>query len=461
MGNTVKISFSAVTHIGTSCTVNSDRIYANGRFLRPSAADYAQISLETVGTKFIFSLAGNMEDEESGISLISDLKRFHNKALSSGKDIHVKLDELVQCVEQSSNLIHSLSLGENDFGDKKPSFAGILIDEGSIAAVNLGSYRIYKLEGETFKLLVNDYKRAERLLKMGIISSEQAEMLSSQQKASIEEGRNTVKKSDVNPVKTGVTYLICSTGLVDSVNEDQIYDILASGAGEDEAAAGLVELALESGPEENVTAVVITISEAEEQKGEAPGPRTVQLRAVSGAAKSRPVYKAGTSASASRRSRSVSVDVGKIVSLVVLVLLATAVIFGGFKLWSKLGNQAKETSGQQDPGKAADGNTDETGGPASSVSDENDGSVLPDEGDAGENPGTQEPDEGSEPKDQPDTAIGPEGQTYVVKSGDMLMLIAKKFYGDENKYTLIMEANDIKDPNKIAVGQKLIIPPDK
>ncbi|NLP06612.1 MAG: LysM peptidoglycan-binding domain-containing protein, partial [Clostridiaceae bacterium] len=27
--------------------------------------------------------------------------------------------------------------------------------------------------------------------------------------------------------------------------------------------------------------------------------------------------------------------------------------------------------------------------------------------------------------------------------------------------TLIMEANDIKDPNKIMVGDKLIIPPDR
>jgi serine/threonine protein phosphatase PrpC len=252
MGNTVKISFSAATHVGSSYTVNGDRIFANGKFLRPSTADYAQISLEMVDTKFLFSLSGNMEDDESGISLISDLKKFHQKALSSSKDIHVKLDELVQCVEQSSNLIHSLSLGENDFGDRKPSFAGILIDEGNIAAVNLGGYRIYKLEGDTFKLLVNDYKRAERLLKMGIISNEQAEQLSGQQKASLEEGRSTVKKSDIISVKIGITYLICSTGLVNSVNEDQLYDILAASAGPDEAAAELIEAAVTNQPEDDV-----------------------------------------------------------------------------------------------------------------------------------------------------------------------------------------------------------------
>jgi serine/threonine protein phosphatase PrpC/LysM repeat protein len=454
MGNTVKISFSAVTHIGSSYTVNSDRIFANGRFLRPSAADYAQISLESVDTKFLFTLSGNMEDDESGISLMNDLKRFYQKALSSSKDINVKLDELVQCVEQSSNLIHSLSLGEGDFGDKKPSFAGILIDEGSIAAVNLGSCRIYKLEGDTFKLLVNDYKRAERLLKMGIISSEQAEQLSSQQKASLEEGRTTVKKSDVNPVRAGITYLICSNGLTDSVNEDQIYDILSSSNGVDEAAAELVEQAVAGGPEENVTAMVIRISEAGEQRAETPGPRTVQLRSVSGGSKARPVYKAKTAA-----RRQSSVDIGKIVSLVVLVFLATAVIFGGYKLWESIRSQAKETSGTGDTNKVTDGT--DPNEPSSSITDDDEDADIPDDGTSAGQTDTDGTDGEEGNEDQADPEIGSEGNKYVVKPGDMLMLIAKRFYGDENKYKLIMEANDIKDPNKISVGQELIIPPDK
>ena len=43
----------------------------------------------------------------------------------------------------------------------------------------------------------------------------------------------------------------------------------------------------------------------------------------------------------------------------------------------------------------------------------------------------------------------------------MLMNIAKKFYGNENKYKLIMEANGLTNPDRITEGQKLIIPPDK
>ena len=54
------------------------------------------------------------------------------------------------------------------------------------------------------------------------------------------------------------------------------------------------------------------------------------------------------------------------------------------------------------------------------------------------------------------------GQTYEVKSGDNLSKISKQFYGDSNEYMRIFYANrdKLNDPDKIQVGQQLIIPPD-
>jgi len=50
---------------------------------------------------------------------------------------------------------------------------------------------------------------------------------------------------------------------------------------------------------------------------------------------------------------------------------------------------------------------------------------------------------------------------YVVVSGDSLSKIAKREYGDANKWKQIFEANRdiIKDPNLIYPGQKLKLPP--
>jgi nucleoid-associated protein YgaU len=55
----------------------------------------------------------------------------------------------------------------------------------------------------------------------------------------------------------------------------------------------------------------------------------------------------------------------------------------------------------------------------------------------------------------------PEAQFHVVVSGDNLSKIAKKYYGDANKYPAIFEANKpmLSHPDKIYPGQALRIPP--
>ena len=52
------------------------------------------------------------------------------------------------------------------------------------------------------------------------------------------------------------------------------------------------------------------------------------------------------------------------------------------------------------------------------------------------------------------------GQTYTVKAGDTLSKISKQLYGDANEYMGIFYANrnQLKDPDKIQVGQQLTIP---
>ena len=67
-----------------------------------------------------------------------------------------------------------------------------------------------------------------------------------------------------------------------------------------------------------------------------------------------------------------------------------------------------------------------------------------------------------EPQSAPAPQAAPQAasRTYVVQAGDTLSKISKQFYGDANKYMKIFEANrdKLKDPDKIQVGQELVIP---
>ncbi len=57
---------------------------------------------------------------------------------------------------------------------------------------------------------------------------------------------------------------------------------------------------------------------------------------------------------------------------------------------------------------------------------------------------------------------GQGGESYTVKAGDTLSKISKQHYGDANEYMRIFYANreKLNDPDKIQVGQQLMIPPD-
>lgn len=64
------------------------------------------------------------------------------------------------------------------------------------------------------------------------------------------------------------------------------------------------------------------------------------------------------------------------------------------------------------------------------------------------------------PETEPAAPAKPAPRVHLVKSGDTLSKIAKKYYGDAGKYMKIFEANrdKLKDPDKIFPDQELVIP---
>lgn len=52
----------------------------------------------------------------------------------------------------------------------------------------------------------------------------------------------------------------------------------------------------------------------------------------------------------------------------------------------------------------------------------------------------------------------PTVRTYVVAKGDTLGKIASRFYGDAAKFTLIVAANRLANPDRLVVGQTLVVP---
>ncbi|MEN8130041.1 MAG: LysM peptidoglycan-binding domain-containing protein [Pseudomonadota bacterium] len=65
----------------------------------------------------------------------------------------------------------------------------------------------------------------------------------------------------------------------------------------------------------------------------------------------------------------------------------------------------------------------------------------------------------AENSDKAQNARGEEKVVYIVKRGDTLRAIALKTTGKYSDWRHIAEHNQIADPNKVQVGQKIVIPP--
>jgi nucleoid-associated protein YgaU len=460
MENTMRISFSAVSHTGAAREVNTNRIFASGRFNNSFDNDNLRVSLEATDTQFIFALSDCMESEgpktSSSISINDDLKKFQQKYKNNPKDLQTRHNELAEYVQQTGKLFSSMS-DESDY-ESSPSFAGLMLESGRYGILKLGDYSIFKLENDVLRPLASDQKRTERLLKMGIINDEQAEMIFGQTGGGGPESKSHIKKSDIYPLREGDTFLICSKGILDAVSEDALFDIMASNRQIDEAAALIVKEATGNFGSDNMTAMIIRADETDEI--------FEKVEAVEG-----PVHKHHIPRRAERyvQKPASSFNASRLVSAAVIIIIAAAVIFGAVSLWMNInGLQFGKFAFNGNPSASSAENTN--GDEINSVdpntgtgSDQQDGTTADNPADT--LAGTSGDASGTNPGGGSDSNVS-EGvtssitsdQTYTVRTGDNLMLISKKFYGTQNQYKLIMQANGLDNPDKIFIGQVLKIP---
>jgi nucleoid-associated protein YgaU len=73
-------------------------------------------------------------------------------------------------------------------------------------------------------------------------------------------------------------------------------------------------------------------------------------------------------------------------------------------------------------------------------------------GDAGGGDGGGDAGQSEAPQASEEPVAG-EGQTYTVQPNDTLTTIAQEFYGEQSKYDLIVDANNLSDDTPLRVGQ--------
>jgi protein phosphatase len=191
---------------------------------------------------------------------------------------------LRRAVEEANRRIHEAAAADESKHGMGTTCTALALCGGTAYAAHVGDSRLYMLRDGKLYQLSEDHSAVNEMVKMGIITKEQAR--THEDKNVILRALGTTPEVEVSvldpfAVREGDRYLLCSDGLHDLVLEDEIASVL-SGA-EDIHAAGerLIALAKERGGHDNITVGIIAIMPEGTAAAEAQdAPTTREVEAI-------------------------------------------------------------------------------------------------------------------------------------------------------------------------------------
>ncbi|MET0626358.1 MAG: Stp1/IreP family PP2C-type Ser/Thr phosphatase [Pyrinomonadaceae bacterium] len=165
-------------------------------------------------------------------------------------------------VEEANRRIHEAAAADESKHGMGTTCTALALCGATAYAAHVGDSRLYMLRGGQLYQLSEDHSAVNEMVKLGIITKEQAR--THEDKNVILRALGTSPEVEVSvlepfQVRVGDRYLLCSDGLHDLVLEDEIASLL--GASEDIHAAGerLIAMAKERGGHDNITVGIIAI----------------------------------------------------------------------------------------------------------------------------------------------------------------------------------------------------------
>lgn len=138
----------------------------------------------------------------------------------------------------------------------------LLLSPGEVHVAHVGDCRAYRLRGDALELLTTDHTQVMEMLRLKLISPEQAADHPARYALTRSLGAELIVRADIGreTLVDGDTYLLCSDGLWSKVDANEIAAALRDTCGA--ACERLVELAVERGGEDNTSALALRVHAA-------------------------------------------------------------------------------------------------------------------------------------------------------------------------------------------------------
>jgi protein phosphatase len=180
----------------------------------------------------------------------------------NAKDLN-GLERVDALIQEANRRIYDRATNDPSASGMGTTMTLALVEGMTVAIGHVGDSRAYLVRGDTMEQLTEDHSLVNELLKSGKLS--EAEAQAHPQKNVIIRAVGTDPDVDVDAfsieAEEGDVFLICSDGLTDMVEDEDILDVVDRYRNDlDKAVKGLVQAANREGGEDNITAVAFRIA---------------------------------------------------------------------------------------------------------------------------------------------------------------------------------------------------------
>lgn len=180
---------------------------------------------------------------------------------ADGEDVGLAL--LRESVRKANAAIFSAARGQPQYAGMGTTVVSALFYDNRVAVAHVGDSRMYRLRGDVFETVTRDHSLLQEQIDGGMISKEDARMSKNKNLVTRAVGIDTdvAVEAHVHEVQAGDVYLLCSDGLNDMVEDDDIGSTLGMLRANLPLAAGqLIEMANDNGGRDNVSVILIKIN---------------------------------------------------------------------------------------------------------------------------------------------------------------------------------------------------------
>jgi PPM family protein phosphatase len=241
---------SLLSDVGCVRELNEDR----GQYVRPADAE----TLENKGMLFVIAdgMGGHSAGEVASQMAVDVISRAYYK---DGRNSKASLEK---AFVEANRQIHAASVAQQSLSGMGTTCTALVLQNGSALAAHVGDTRLYLVRGGAIYLMTEDHSEVMEMVKRGLLTLEEARHHSDKNVilralGSHPEVQVTLWEEPF-PVREGDYFLLCSDGLYDLVEDEEIKEAVTS-AEPHTACEKLIALAKAGGGYDNITVSVISI----------------------------------------------------------------------------------------------------------------------------------------------------------------------------------------------------------